>query len=325
MIVTSQKIDLLRKLLGTPDVDRRGINIQFWCPFCKDDNPKKRKLAVRIEDGAAHCWVCGWRTRNIARIASFVGMREILPELEKIYGEVKHDISEPEVVKELSLPSNFELIGEILNNGTNNTDYNTCIEYLAERGITENVAWAFRLGVANDVDNRRRIIIPSFDFDGKLNYFTARSASNEWPKYLNPEADRRSVVFNEIDIDWSRELVIVEGPFDLLSCYGMNATCALGSWLDERYALFKKIVLHNTPVVLCFDPDASTKQNKVANLLLSYGISVKTISWQDQPSDADPGKLGSAFKLLVSNAHTLTKTDTFMSNMTRVLDSIRLI
>ena len=32
MIVTSQKIDLLRKLLGTPDVERRGINVQFWCP-----------------------------------------------------------------------------------------------------------------------------------------------------------------------------------------------------------------------------------------------------------------------------------------------------
>jgi DNA primase len=324
MIVTSQKIDILRKLLGVPDVDRRGINVQFWCPFCKDDDPKKRKLAVRLEDGVAHCWVCGWRTRNIARIAPLVGMRELLPELEKMYGEVKHDPTEPEPPKELVLPEGFEMIGELLSRDVRNPDYLACLKYLAERGISENVAWAFRLGVANDAANRRRVIVPSFDNEGKLNYLTARAVGDTWPKYLNPEADRRSVVFNEIDIDWSRELAIVEGPFDLFSCYGMNATCALGSWLDERYALFKKIVLNKTPVVLCFDPDASAKQNKVADLLLGYGIDVRGVSWTGRPADTDPGKLGTAFRSLVKEAQPITKTVTFMSKMNRALDSMRL-
>jgi DNA primase len=324
MIVTSQKIDLLRKLLGVPDVDRRGVNVQFWCPFCKDDNPRKRKLAVRIEDGAAHCWVCGWRTRNIARIAPFVGMRELLPELEKMYGEVKHDSTEPEPPKDLTLPEGFELIGELLEREVRDPDHLACLKYLAERGVSANVAWAYRLGVATDAANRRRIIVPSFDGDGKLNYLTARAAGDAWPKYLNPETNRLSVVFNEIDIDWSRELTIVEGPFDLFSCYGMNATCALGSWLDERYALFRKIILNRTPVVLCFDPDAAVKQNKVADLLLSYGISVRAASWAGMSADVDPGKLGAAFRAFVKAAQPITKTDTFMSKMARVLDSVRL-
>lgn len=222
------------------------------------------------------------------------------------------------------MPDGFELIGELLVRGVRDPDHVACLKYLADRGITENVAWAFRLGVASDAASRRRVIVPSFDGDGKLNYFTARSAGDTWPKYLNPEADRRSVVFNEIDIDWTRELTIVEGPFDLLSCYGMNATCALGSWLDERYALFKKIVLNKTPIVLAFDPDAVGKQNKVADLLLSYGIPVRGVSWSGQPTDVDPGKLGVAFRALAREAQPITKTDTFMSKMARVLDSVRL-
>lgn len=324
MIVTSQKIDLLCKLLGVPDIDRRGINAQFWCPFCNDDNHNKRKLAVRIEDGLTHCWVCGWRTKNIARIASLIGMRKLLPELEKIYGEVKSDPSEPEPPKDITLPKGFKLIGELLKQDVRDPDHLMCLKYLAGRNITENVAWAFRIGVANDAMSRRRVIVPSFDEEGKLNYFTARSADNAWPKYLNPEALRRSIVFNEIDIDWTRELTIVEGPFDLLSCYGMNATCALGSWLDERYTLFKKIVLNKTPVVLAFDPDAASKQNTVAEKLLSYEIPVRSVSWANLPIDTDPNKLGSSFRSLVRDAQFVTKTKTFMSRMTRVLDSVRL-
>ncbi len=326
MIVLSQKIELLRKLLGTPDVDRRGLNAQFWCPFCKDDNAKKRKLAVRIEDGAAHCWVCGWRTRNIARIAPHVGMRELLPELEKAFGEVKHDaLDEPEPPKEITLPEGFVLVGKLLSSGTRNPDYVACLEHLAkERKITANVAWAFRLGVAPHGVYRRRVIVPSFDAEGKLNYTTARAVNDFKPKYLNPDADRLSIVFNEIDVDWRRELTIVEGPFDLLSCYGLNATCAMGSWLDERYALFKKIVLNKTPVVLGFDPDAAHKQTKVAELLLSYDVPVRAVSWKGLPDDSDPGKVGLAFREMVRAAQPLTTTATFMSRMARVLDSVRL-
>ncbi len=324
MIVISQKIELLRKLLGLCDVDRRGINAQFWCPFCKDDNPKKRKLAVRIEDGLAHCWVCGWHARNIARIASYVGMRELIPELHKAYGEVKHDITETELPKDLELPEGFELIGNILQREIQDPDQLACVKYLNQRGISANVALAFRLGVARDVASKRRVIIPSFDADGKLNYYTARSCDEKWPKYLNPDTNRMSVVFNEVDIDWSKELLIVEGPFDLFSCYGMNATCALGSWLDERYTLFRKIIQHHTPVIICFDPDASVKQNKVAELFLSYGISVRVVSWNHENKNIDPGSLGQNFRALIKTAKLITKNDTFVARMNKVLDSVRL-
>ena len=117
--------------------------------------------------------------------------------------------------------------------------------------------------------------MPSFDFDGELNYFTARSIDSDGAKkYINSKVQRKSVIFNEINIRWNEPLTLVEGPFDLMKC-NWNATAMLGSYLDESYLLFQKIVKNQTDVVLAMDSDASKKMNKIAQKLKSYGINVK--------------------------------------------------
>ena len=93
---------------------------------------------------------------------------------------------------------------------------------------------------------------------------------------MNPRVKRSEVIFNEINIDWSEELTIVEGPFDLMKS-NQNATCLLGSTLNQRHALFKKIVANKTPVLLALDPDASKKTQDIATLLYSFDIAVKVL------------------------------------------------
>ena len=73
---------------------------------------------------------------------------------------------------------------------------------------------------------------------------------------------------------WYQPLVLVEGPFDLMKC-GWNATTMLGSYLDESYLLFQKIVKNQTDVILAMDSDAIDKRSKIAQKLKSYGINVK--------------------------------------------------
>jgi hypothetical protein len=85
------------------------------------------------------------------------------------------------------------------------------------------------------------------------------------------------VIFNELNIDWAQELVIVEGSFDLVKCTE-NATCLLGSTLDSTYLLFQRIVEKNTPVLLALDPNVKKKTYKLAKLFLEYGISVRIFS-----------------------------------------------
>ena len=117
--------------------------------------------------------------------------------------------------------------------------------------------------------------MPSFDSDGVLNYYTARSIDNDGhKKYINSKVKRKDVIFNELNIRWNEPLTLVEGPFDLVKC-NWNATAMLGSYLDESYLLFRTIVQNKTDVILAMDSDARTKFHKIAEKLKSYGINVK--------------------------------------------------
>lgn len=328
MITVSQKYELLVKLLGPGDIDKRALNAQFWCPFCKHHDAKKRKLAVRLEDGVTHCWVCNWSAKSVTRLASVYKANHLLPELTAAFGsggQVAED--EPvESVVEAELPSDFTLVCDEIDRGVTHPDKLDVIGYLAKRGVSYSTAKYFRLGLSTTGAFRRRVIFPSFDAEGSLNYVTARAIDDETTfKYFNTQRQRSSLIFNEVDIAWNRELILVEGPFDLASCVNLNAAAMLGSWLDEDYLLFNRIVLERTPVCLAFDPDVAWKQTKVATRLLRYGIKVRAVDWVGHTLDSDPSKVGPTdFRRMVKDAKTFDETSAFRSRLSRALDSVRL-
>ena len=63
-----------------------------------------------------------------------------------------------------------------------------------------------------------RIIIPSFNNNGRINYFISRSYVGHQRKYLNPSASK-DFIFNELFIDWDEPVVLVEGVFDSIFLY----------------------------------------------------------------------------------------------------------
>ncbi len=329
MLTTSQKFELLKKLLGPGDIDRRGVNAQFWCPFCKHADGKKRKLAVRLEDGVTHCWVCNKTARTPAKFVPLYNAYDLLPELVKAFGAggdlTKDAVEVPdEVVAEV--PDDFALVCDEIDRGVIHPDKVASIRYLERRGVTYNAAKYFRLGLSNQGVFRRRVVFPSFDGEGCLNYVTARAVDPETTfKYFNTQRQRSTLVFNEVDVDWGRELVLVEGPFVLLACVGMNAAPMLGSWLDENYVLFNRIVSNRTPVVLALDPDASKKQELIARKLLQYEVPVRAVDWSGCADDDDPSKVGPArFKRMVADASPYNEESAFKSKLNRVLGSTRL-
>jgi hypothetical protein len=120
-------------------------------------------------------------------------------------------------------------------------------------------------------------VITSYDCDGKLNYWTGRAIDDTATvKYVNPRVERRDVIFNELDIEWTQELTIVEGPFDLISIGG-NSTCLLGSSLSTYHALFQRIVGNQTPIVLALDSDMKKKSHDIAKLLFNHGVAVRIL------------------------------------------------
>ena len=271
----TSKVEFLRQVFGSVDIARDGVNVAVKCPACSDD-PQKRKFSINTDTWKCHCWVCGVKGRNPYRLLKEnVGndVAEFFREtfLQGVITESKYD----SVIKDnVKIPSGF--IPLFLNKKHRDPDVKNCLSYLRSRGITHRDLWYFKIGTSSSGRFRRRIIVPSFDSAGELNYFSARSIDKSKRKYINSKAAKTDIIFNEINIDWNRELTITEGPFDLFKS-NQNATCILGSSFHEGTYLFKRVVANKTPVLIALDKDMRKKSVKMAELLLSYDCKVRLI------------------------------------------------
>ena len=272
-LIIKKRLKLIQRAFPNFSIDRDGVNIAINCvnKKCSSHSRKeKKKLCLRVDNEFYHCWVCGFRGKGLARFFKNYA--------DRFYSEAKDlfqkNLKEKEEEQKVSvnLPEGFVLLAET--DGVNDPDVKACRNYAEKRGISEEKMWYFKLGAVSTGGLRRRVIIPSFDDEGYLNYFTARSIDESSRKYMNPKVSRSEIIFNEINIDWSKELTLVEGPFDLFRCL-QNATCLLGSTLNERHKLFSQIVRNCTPVVMALDKDAEQKTQKIASLLSSYDIQVR--------------------------------------------------
>lgn len=272
----SKKISLIRRAFGAIDLSRDESDIVIHCPSCKSPN-KKKKLSIRLSDGVFHCWVCGLKGQNIDYLFRKYapGHLEEARSINFAKNENTHsdDLSDPDSLPELQIPQGFVLLAS--NMKTQDPDIKDTISYCIGRGLTHRDLWYLKLGTCRTGSFRRRVIFPSFDSEGTLNYFTARSIDRSTVmKYINAKVPKKKIIFNDINIDWSTELNLVEGPFDLTKAVG-NSTCLLGSHLSHDSELFKKIIKNRTPILLALDPDARKKSHDIAKLLYSYGISVR--------------------------------------------------
>jgi DNA primase len=148
------------------------------------------------------------------------------------------------------------------------------LKYLQSRGVTTEEIVRWKIGYCFSGEYRNRIVIPSFDEDGDVNYFVARSYNGDSYKYKNPPASK-DVIFNHLYIDWNRDLTIVEGAFDAL--VAGNAVPILGSTLRNGSELIREIVRNDTPVFIALDPDAADKERRAIKTLLKYDIELHKI------------------------------------------------
>lgn len=277
----SQFIDFCHNTFGEYKLTNGGDNINVICPFCKENQPfgySKRKLVIQTQTTIYHCWKCGIKGKNLLYI-----IRKYFKSHEDFYKEKFLDsdvlISEKinETLKhEVRFPDNFILLAS-----ANKKDlYNSkAIEYLKKRKINlEFDLWYWKLGVSTgDKNLLNRIIVPSFDENGDFNFYSARDfVGFHKSKYHNPFCERENIVFNEINLNWEKELIVVEGVFDLMKCTE-NATCLLGSDLSANYKLFQKIITNKTPTVLALDMNAYSKTLKMAERLFEFDVPVKIL------------------------------------------------
>ena len=146
------------------------------------------------------------------------------------------------------------------------------INYLKSRGIRKRDIIRWKIGYCDSGEYENRIIIPSFDADGDVNYFVTRTFIDDWKKYKNPPISK-NVVFNELFVDFDQDVVLVEGVFDAIKA-GTNAIPILGSTLHRTSNLMRSLVNNQAKVYIALDPDARDKEMKIIKQLLQYDLEV---------------------------------------------------
>lgn len=317
MYSISNKLEFIESIFGKGILSSNGKNFAVRCPICAPSDRNKKKLAIRTTDDAHHCWVCGWKSYSLAPLIRKYGTADQLQTYKTVYKPEKSsgEITE-EAPKVTPLPTDFVLLAEL--QGSKHPDVKAAWNYLTSREISLRDAWHYRLGISQDNRWRRRIIMPSFDDEGELNFFVARNYDpyDKRTKYDNPDDDKYGIVFNELNIDWDKMLVICEGPFDLVKC-GENSTALLGSDFSPKSRLFSQIMMHGTPVALALDGDMWNKKTpKIAKLLQQYDVDVKIV---DTREIKDPGSSNKKeFKNLLERAITPTWENLFFDKLNSI-------
>jgi DNA primase len=265
-----KKLKILTDVLGS--YYRTKDEFLFICPYC---NHHKKKFSVNLEKNFYKCWVCSTHGRNVYRvIRKFGGHHEKAQWLE-INSEIDYSALEDlfsEKAKEkqiIELPKEFVSLAskEIPPTGF------AARNYLRKRGIEkQDIVW-WKMGYCCEGEYEGRVIIPSFDTNGDLDYFVSRSYDrNFYPKYKNPAASR-NIIFNDLFVDWTSSIVIVEGVFDAIVA-GRNSVPLLGSTLNQDSELLRKIVQQDAAVYIALDPDAKKKELDIIKTLLNFDIEV---------------------------------------------------
>ena len=269
-----EKLKIVRDILG--EYRQSSNEFLFHCPFC---GHHKKKMSVNFGINAYKCWVCDTRGKNIYRLVRKFGNyqqkqkwleldgRLDLAEFDNMFMEMNDE----EIEQVTDLPPHFvSLCNKHLPISSERP-----LQYLYDRGVTKEDILMWKIGYCTEGRYGGRIVVPSFNNSGNLNYFIARSYVGHKMKYLNPPISK-NIIFNELFVDWDEPVVLVEGLFDAIVA-GQNAIPILGSTLREESKLFQAIVLNDTPVFLALDDDARKKQEHIVNLFFKYDVDIKII------------------------------------------------
>jgi DNA primase len=178
----TEKIAFIQSCFGSAKVARDGANVAVKCPACGE---KKGKFSINIENWACHCWICGVKSKNLFFILKKHCDKSLALRFEKNFGspESKKKKSLEEVEEEVSLPESFVHLASCKKR---DPDIRAVIDYCRSRNISRRDMWYYGIGTGTEFKFRRRVIIPSFDAQGNLNYFVSRSIDKDrFPKYLN--------------------------------------------------------------------------------------------------------------------------------------------
>lgn len=287
MNINQIALSSFNSILGIGKKTARG-NFSFLCPKCQHHTPK---LEINFDEdskdfGKFACWHCGFKGKSLSNLIKGLNLSPFNYEKLKPFASIKankYNTPKDVVSTQLTLPEEFI---SLYKPDPNNIMARHALFYLSKRNIDEFDILRYNIGFCDKGRYKNRIIIPSYDSNGALNYFTGRTFENENKyKYLNPETSR-DIIFNEHLINWNLPLIICEGAFDALAIK-RNSIPLLGKNIQN--SLMKKIVTSNIKkIYIALDKDAIKKALNFCERLMAENKEVYLVDLQEK----DPSELG---------------------------------
>lgn len=299
-------LGLLESLLGKGKKDRSTHDYVFQCPVC---NHKKPKLVVNVKTGQYNCWTCQPATKGKTPVSLLVKIGASKSAIVEMKSYFTSDATNIDDIKSsiVELPKEFiPIISE-----NKSLEARRAIAYLKNRGIDQYDAIKYNIGYCTTGRFRNRIVVPSYDSCGKLNYFIARSIEpNAYLKYDAPSVAKTEIIGLEYFINWSVPVILCEGVFDAIAIK-RNAIPLFGKTIPK--ALMMKLVESQVKTVyLALDNDALKSAIQYSQALLDYGKEVYLIELDGK----DPSELGfEKMTQLLQNAKPLSFSDLLIRRM----------
>jgi len=169
---------LLNKIMGQEGKLINDHEITYVCKFHKAvNNVSRKKFGINLDTAEYNCFACGESGKSFKSLFKKLKVSPALyKELYGIIGEhFKPNYGKPKKEQELlKLPDEFLSIAV----PSNSICYKHAVKYLKNRNITRDDVLRYNIGYCEEGRYRNRIVVPSYDRDGNLNFFTARDFLN---------------------------------------------------------------------------------------------------------------------------------------------------
>jgi hypothetical protein len=262
---------IIGRYLGRPKQSSSATNqYAYNCPKCAEANggtaDGKHNLEVKLwakptKSGSVnifHCWKCEMGGDLIFLLKRYATQNDV----EKYISFVEsmgHVIPEGKKQMPVRLPKGFIPFSKV---NLAHPDQKLAYDYMTKvRNIDLETLIKFNVGFTLTGRYKYRIIIPSYNKEGYLNYFSARTFVNHSQKYDSPvNCDKETIIFNEKNIDWNSPIILTEGAIELLAC-PYNNIVLLGKKLHDNLVML--LLKYDCEVIVALNKDAKTQKKSL--------------------------------------------------------------
>ena len=274
-------VNLLNRVLKSQGQELTKENeYMWWSPFV---NHHKPKLQVNIKNGKWHCWVSGQGGHNLFQLFKKVkATKKQYQELNELSDNFSFEyVPTKQENKEVKLPDEYKPMWIKSNSPT----YKHALKYLQSRGVSQDDMIKYSIGYCEDGLYSNRIIIPSYDNEGQLNFFIGRDIFDSKLKYRNSPTPKDIIGF-ELFVNWEEPILLVEGALDAITSK-VNSIPLFGKTIMnnlKRRILEKKV----KTLYVALDNDAVKDSMRIVEELMNEGIKVHMIKLTEK----DPNDIG---------------------------------